>query len=127
MQTPLTTVPTTTSAARTPVNRGPPAWAPPSSTARAPTLSAASAASSSVPTTTTAAYVLPPPKIPVKNKGLKPYTEKEGTLQKFLFQMEEFLRPYKTVEEDEKLSVLTLSLEGSILDWWYEKRTEINT
>ena len=130
MQTPPTTVPTTTPATHTPVNRGPPVRPPPSSTARAPTLSTAPLAlqvSSSAPTAATAAYVLPPQKIPVKNKGPKPYTGKEGTLQKFLFQMEEFLRPYKTAEEDEKLSVLTLSLEGSVLDWWYEKRVEINT
>lgn len=58
----------------------------------------------------------PVPHIPIKHKGPKPFSGKEGTLEQFLFQMEEYLKPYKNAEEDEKLSMLTLSLEGSVLD-----------
>ena len=58
-----------------------------------------------------------PAKLPVKLKMLKPYNGKEGTLRKFLFQMDEFLQPYKNADEDEKLSALALCLEGSGLDW----------
>ena len=72
----------------------------------------------------------PPPipaKLPVKLKTPKPYNGKEGTLRKFLFQMDEFLRLYKNADEDEKLSALALCLEGFVLDWWFQKRSQIQT
>ena len=73
--------------------------------------------------------MLPPPTthIPIKNKGPKAFSGKEGTLKKFLFQMDEYLRLYKSVDEEDKLSVLTLSLEGSVLDWWYKRWVHITT
>ena len=41
--------------------------------------------------------------------------------------MDEFLRPYKNADEDKKLSALALYLKGSVLDWWFEKRSQIQT
>ena len=73
---------------------------------------------------------MPPPPtthIPIKNKEPKAFSGKEGTLEKFLFQMDEYLRLYKSADENDKLSVLTFSLEGSVLDWWYKRRVHITT
>ena len=80
-----------------------------------------------IPITVTEQPPTIPVKLPVKLKTPKPYNGKEGTLRKFLFQIDEFLRPYKNADEDEKLSVLALYLEGSVLDWWFEKRSTIQT
>ena len=41
--------------------------------------------------------------------------------------MDEYLRLYKSADEDDKLFVLTLSLEGSVLNWWYKRRVHITT
>lgn len=68
-----------------------------------------------------------PPRVPINHKGPKPFSGKEGTLEKFLFQMDEFLRLYKGAEEEDKLSILSLSLEGSALDWWHKRRARITT
>ena len=81
-----------------------------------------------IPITATEPPPAIPTKLPVKLKMPKLYNGKEGTLRKFLFQMDKFLRPYKNVDKDEKLSALVLCLEESILlDWWFEKRSQIQT
>ena len=58
----------------------------------------------------------------MKNKGPKPFKGDEGTLEKILFQMDEYFHPYKYVADDDKLATLALYLEGSVLDWWRQKK-----
>ena len=58
-----------------------------------------------------------PPHMPMKNKGPKPFKGDEGTLEKFLFQMDEYFHSYKYVAHDDKLATLALYLEGSVLAW----------
>ena len=57
-------------------------------------------------------------KVPTKGKLPKPFKGKEGTLEKFLFQMEEYFDLYVDIIEHNKISILTSELEDIALDWW---------
>ena len=78
--------------------------------------------SSDIPTPPITQLMPPPPHMPMKSKGPKPFKGDEGTLEKFLFQMDEYFHPYKYVGDDDKLATLALYLEGSVLDWWRQKK-----
>ena len=63
----------------------------------------------------------------IKLRPPKPFSGKEATLEKFLFQVEEFLDLYKGITEREKINVLLSVLEGPVLDWWRKHRSKIKT
>ena len=52
----------------------------------------------------------------IKLRPPKPFSGKEATLKKFLFQVEEFLDPYEGITEHEKINVLSSVSEGPVLD-----------
>ena len=63
----------------------------------------------------------------IKLRPPKPFSGKEATLEKFLFQVEEFLDPYEGITEREKINVLSSVLEGPVLDWWRKRCSKIKT
>ena len=61
------------------------------------------------------------PKVPTKGKLPKPFKGKEGALEKFLFQMEEYFDPYVDITDRNKISILTSVLDDTTLDWWRKR------
>ena len=57
----------------------------------------------------------------------KPFSGKEATLEKCLFQVEEILDPYEGITKFETINVLSSVLEGPVLDWWRKHRSNIKT
>ena len=68
-----------------------------------------------------------PPHMLMNIKGPKPFKGDEGTLEKILFQMDEYFPLYKYVANDDKLATLALYLEGLVLDWWRQKKPSFVT